>query len=147
MSVSESVQDIPTATASQLGSGKFSLGPSAVALMIEGPWVFGALINNQWSVAGWSDRDVNQMLLQPFVNYNFGEGWYLTSAPIITADWKADSGDRWTVPVGAGVGKLFKAGKLPINTQIQAFSNVEHPKFGPDWQLRFQVQFLLPAFK
>jgi len=138
---------IPTATDSQLGSGKFSLGPSVVALTMQGPWVIGALINNQWSVAGWGDRDVNQMLLQPFVNYNIGDGWYLTSSPIITANWKADSGDKWTVPVGAGVGKLFKVGKLPINTQIQAFSNVEKPSFGPDWQLRFQVQFLLPAFK
>ena len=67
---------IPTATDSRLGSGKWSLGPTAVALTMQGPWVVGALINNQWSVAGWGDQDVNAMLLQPFVNYNFGEGWY-----------------------------------------------------------------------
>ena len=35
---------------------------------------------------------------QPFVNYNLSDGWYLTSAPIITADWEADrSADTWTV--------------------------------------------------
>ena len=91
---------IPTATDSKLGSGKFSLGPTAVALTIQGPWVFGALINNQWSVAGWGDKDVNQMLLNPFVNFNLPGGWYLTSSPIITANWEADSGDKWIVPVG-----------------------------------------------
>jgi hypothetical protein len=138
---------IPTATDSKLGSGKFSLGPTAVALTIQGPWVVGALINNQWSVAGWGDKDVNQMLLQPFVNFNLADGWYLTSAPIMTANWEADSGDKWTVPVGAGVGKLFKLGKLPINTSLQAYYNAERPKNASDWQLRFQVQFLLPTFQ
>jgi len=33
-------------------------------------------------------------------------GWYLTTAPTITAKWEADdSGDKWTVPFGGGVGR------------------------------------------
>ncbi len=32
--------------------------------------------------------DVNQMLTQPLINYNLEKGWYLVSAPIITANWK-----------------------------------------------------------
>ena len=68
---------------------------------------------------------------------------YLVRAPIITANWEASSGDTWTVPVGGG-GKLFKLDKLPINTQLQAFYNVERPQFAADWQLRFQFQFLFP---
>ena len=145
----------PTATSRELGAGKWSLGPTAVALTMQGPWVVGALINNQWSVAGWGDKNVNQMLLQPFVNYNFGKGWYLTSAPILTANWEANSGNQWTVPVGMGAGRLFRLrdllgagignlGKLPINTSLQAYWNAVTPDFGPDWQLRFQVQFLFP---
>jgi hypothetical protein len=138
---------IPTATDAKLGSREFSMGPAAVALMMEGPWVFGALLNQQWSVAGWGDKRVSQLLLQPFVNYNLSDGWYLTSSPIMTANWVADSGDRWTVPVGAGVGKLFKVGKLPINTSLAAYYNAEKPnRDSSDWQLRFQVQFLLPKF-
>jgi len=31
-----------------------------------------------------------------------------------------------------------------VNTQIQAFYNAVTPDIGPDWQLRFQVQILLP---
>jgi hypothetical protein len=138
---------LPTATDSKLGSGKFSLGPTAVVLTMQGKWVFGALANNQWSVAGWGDNDVSQLLLQPFVNYNIGDGWYLTSGPIMTANWKAPSGDKWTVPVGGGVGKLFKLDKLPINTSLQAYYNAERPQNAADWQLRFQVQFLLPTFQ
>jgi hypothetical protein len=137
----------PTATDSQLGSGKYSAGPTAVALTIQGPWVVGALINQQWSFAGDSDRqNVSQMLIQPFVNYNFHDGWYLTTAPIITANWEASSDNTWTVPVGGGFGKLWRVGKigLPINTQLQAFYNAETPDGGPEWQLRFQFQFLFP---
>jgi hypothetical protein len=138
---------LPTATNSLLGGGKWDAGPAAVALLIEGPWVVGALVNQQWSFAGWGQRDVSAMLIQPFINYNFSGGLYLTSAPIITADWEtASSQHRWTVPVGGGVGKLWRVGKvgLPVNTQLQAFYNLEHPNSAADWQLRFQVQFLLP---
>jgi hypothetical protein len=134
----------PTATSSELGTGKWQIGPSAVALTIQGPWVTGALINQQWSFAGWGSRDVSLMLLQPFANLNLKHGWYFTSAPIMTADWRARKGDRWTVPLGGGAGKLFKLGKLPVNTSLQAYANVEKPANGADWQLRFQVQFLFP---
>jgi hypothetical protein len=72
---------LPTATDSLLGSGKWSMGPAAVALSIQGPWVFGALANQQWSFAGWRDQDVSQLLIQPFVNYNLPDAWYLVSAP------------------------------------------------------------------
>jgi hypothetical protein len=147
---------LPTATDRDLGSGKWSMGPAGVALTMQGPWVFGALMNNQWSVGGWGDRAVNAMLLQWFVNYNLPDGWYLTTSPIVTANWKADKGgDVWTVPLGGGFGKLFRLGqilplegspmaKLPINAQIGAYGNVAKPEFGPDWQLRFQMQFLFP---
>ena len=138
---------IPTATDSKLGNGEFTMGPAGVVVVMHGPWVLGALANQQVSVTGWGDRNVSQFLLQPFVNYNLGDGWYLKSNPIITANWKNDSGHKWTVPVGGGVGKLFKLGKLPINTSVDAFYNAEKVnKDAPDWQLQFQVQFLLPKF-
>ena len=147
---------LPTATDRDLGSGKWSMGPAGVALTMQGHWVFGALLNNQWSFAGWGEKAVNAMLLQWFVNYNLPDGWYLTTSPIVTVDWKADkAGDVWTAPLGGGVGKLFRLGqilpleghpiaKLPINTQLAAYGNVAKPEFGPEWQLRFQIQFLFP---
>jgi hypothetical protein len=137
---------LPTASDTILGAGKWDLGPSVVALTMQGPWVFGALANNQWSVAGWGDHSINQMLVQPFINYNLDKGWYFTSAPIITANWNAKPGDVWTVPVGVGAGRLFRLGKKmpPINCQLAAYNNIHTPEFGADWQLRFQVQLLFP---
>lgn len=128
----------------ETGSQKWSAGPSIVALAMPGPWVVGVLWNNVWSYAGDEEAaDINQMLLQYFINYNFPD-FYLTSAPIITANWKADDGQQWTVPFGLGIGKIVKLGKLPANCTAQYYHNVEAPDWGPDWTLRLQVQFLFP---
>jgi hypothetical protein len=135
----------PTGTDKTLTQGKYSIGPTFVALAIEGSWVVGALVNNVWSFTGKSNRaDVNQMTLQPFVNYNFPGGWYLTSSPIITANWEVSHGDRWTVPIGGGFGRVFRIGRQPVNMQLAAYYNVVTPTGGADWQLRAQVQFLFP---
>ena len=135
---------IPTATDDALGSDKWGAGASVVVLTMPGHWVVGSLISNVWSFAGSGDQDVDLFTWQYFVNYNLADGWYLTSAPIITANWEADSGNKWTVPFGGGAGKIFKIGKQPVNGQASAYYNVEKPDSGPDWQLRLQLQFLFP---
>ena len=93
----------PSATDENIGTQKWSAGPAAVALAQPGSWVIGSLVRQLWSFAGDGDRqDVSQLLIQPFVNYNMEDGWYLVSSPIITANWEADSDDTWTVPLGGG---------------------------------------------
>jgi hypothetical protein len=142
------VLQFPTHTDTYLGSDKWSAGPSAVGLLMEGHWVVGLLAQNIWSFAGPSTtRDnpsVNQFLAQPFINYNLPKGWYLTSSPIITADWKAAGTDQWTVPLGGGFGKIFKIGKLPFNGNLAAYYNVARPEIGPNWSIRAQIALLLP---
>jgi hypothetical protein len=113
-------------------------------------WVYGALINNVWTVSkDDSRRDVNQMLLQPFVNYNFPQapGRYLTFSPVITADWEADDGQQWTVPLGLGIGQVTRFGSQPVNLQAAAYYNVERPDNAARWQLRLQIQFMFPTQK
>ena len=138
--------ELPTG-GSKRGTEKWSAGPSMVVMAQPGNWTVGLLVNNAWSFAGASDReDVNHMLMNAFVVRQLGGGWYVNSAPIITADWTADSEDRWIVPVGAGGGKLVMlGGKLPLNLQTQLYYNAVRPDFGPEWQWRMQAQFLIPA--
>jgi hypothetical protein len=139
------IMQLPSHTDNRLGSRQWGLGPSVVVLRMHRQWVYGALVNNLWSLGDSNSKDAfNNFLLQPFVNYNFGKtGTYLVSAPIITANWK--TGD-WVVPVGGGAGQIFKVGgKLPVNAQLQAFYNVASPEdLGPDWSIRFQMQFMFP---
>jgi hypothetical protein len=82
-------------------------------------------------------------VVQPFVNYNFEGGLYLTSVPIMTVNWKAD-GQKWTVPIGGGVGKIFHFGKLPVNMQLGAYYNIVKPDFAANWQIRAQLQLMFP---
>jgi hypothetical protein len=123
--------NLPTATATPLGSAKFSLGPAAVALAMPKPWVIGTLVRQLFSVARPSNRpNVSKLLLQAFVNYNMEAGWYLVSSPIIIANWLAPS-NKWAYPVGGGVGKIFRIGQQPMNASLQAFDYVASPIGGP----------------
>jgi hypothetical protein len=135
---------LPTGSNDRLTADKWGAGISFVALTMPGNWVIGSLISNVKSVGGGSGTDFNIFTWQYFVNYNFNKGWYLTSAPIITANWEADGSDRWTVPFGGGFGRVMKIGKQPVNMSMQAYKNVETPTFGAEWQLRLQVQLLFP---
>jgi hypothetical protein len=139
------IVSFPTATQDILGTKKLSVGPTAVALRSQGHWLYGTLVYNLFSVAGPSARkDVNQMLMQPFVNYNLRHGWYLTSSPIITADWEKQRAERWVVPVGGGVGKIVHFERMPVNIYTQFFRNAEYPDGTTHWSARFQMQFLFP---
>ena len=140
------ILQLPTNSTDRIGTNKWGIGPTAVALKSEGHWLVGVLANNIWSFAGPDNAaSINQMLVQPIINYNFAEGWYATSSPEITADWKASSDDRWTVPIGGGFGKIFKIWDQAMNGQVQAFYNVVSPDdVGGNWTLRVQFQLLFP---
>jgi len=141
------VIQMDTATDDKLGTGKWSAGPSVVALIMPGQWVIGALAQNVWDFAGDGDREgVNQFLMQPFVNYNFKSkpGRYISFSPIITANWKASNSNTWTVPLGLQMGQVIKVGKQPINLSLGGYYNVEKPDNGADWTLRAQITFLFP---
>ena len=139
---------LPTATnTTYLGQGKLSMGPSVVALVQPKHWTIGALANNVWSVAGHANIDkppVNQFLLQWFVNYNMKKGWYLTTQPILTANWRAPSGDVWTVPWGGGVGRIMKLGFQPVNITAQFYANPTRPANTSPWGVRLQFVLLFP---
>jgi hypothetical protein len=138
---------LPTATnTTYLGQGKLSMGPALVALVQPKPWTIGFLANNVWSVAGHSNLDkppVNQFLLQYFVNYNLKKGWYLTTSPILTANWRGASG-VWTVPFGGGVGRIMKLGFQPVNISASFYGNAVYPAGTSPWSMRLSIALLFP---
>lgn len=137
--------NMPTASNDQLGSGRWSAGVTGVALTVPEWGSMGILGRQLWSFAGDSDRkSVNQTLIEPFINYNLNKGWFLMTDLVMTANWEADSSNRWTIPLGGGVGRVFKVGNQPINSRLEAYYNVARPDGAPDWQLNFTWQFLFP---
>jgi opacity protein-like surface antigen len=135
----------PSASDPILGTGKVLFGPTAVFLTTPGHWVLGVLLNNQWSVGGNPLRPaVNAFLAQPFVNYNMAHGWFLTTSPVITANWLATPDERWTVPVGGGIGRVFRIGDQPMSAYVSAYYNPIRPDGASTWQLRTEVSLLFP---
>jgi hypothetical protein len=134
---------LPTATNASLGTEKFGLGPSAVALTQPGKWTLGGLFNHIWSLSGANDRsDVNQTFLQPFANYNFGGGLSAGVTVEANGNWEAD--ETWTAPLLFSLTKVTLLGKRPVSVAVAAGPTIASPDGGANWRFRFAMTFLFP---
>jgi len=139
---------LPSTSEPTLGSGKWSGGPTVIALKQTGPWTAGALWNQFWSFVGDATRsDVNQMFLQPFVAYQATKTLTLTVQSETTANWEADNGDRWTVPINVLAAKISTFGVFPASYQFGFGVFAAHPSAGPTWKIRAAIVVLLPRTK
>ena len=135
----------PTGSADTLlGSGKWTLGPTAVALVINGGMTYGALASHSWDVAGESDRAaVSTTFLQPFLAYTTPSAWTYTLNAESTYNWETE---QWSVPINAMVSKLVNVGSQPVSLQGGVRYWAESPNGGPDgWGFRGQITFLFPT--
>ena len=136
---------LPTATDDVLGSGKWSAGPALRLTYRKGPWNLGAMGAQRWSFAGKSSRaDISQLMVRAALRRKLCGDWYLVSAPIITANWKASSGERWLVPLGGGLGRKVKLGGLKGAVSLQVYSNIIKPTGAPDWAVRLSLSSIIP---
>jgi hypothetical protein len=136
---------IPTATDNPLGSRKWSAGLAGTGLFEIGPVVAGLRANHLWSFAGKSDRpDVNLSSIEYFAYLNLGDGWWLGTDPVNTANWEAPQDERWTVPVGGGIGRVIMRGRQPVNLSLEAYTYAESNSMGPDWTVQLGIQLLFP---
>lgn len=138
---------LPMTTDPRLGSGKWQIGPTAVALYQTHGWTYGALANQVFSFAdtGEVERDtVSQMFLQPFLAYT-RKSLTFTLQSQMTANWEAESGQKWTVPINLLVSKLAWLGPFPFSIQGGAGYYVVHPDIGPKWKLQMAFVVLLPS--
>jgi len=132
---------LPAATTNALGSEKFGLGPSIVALTQPGPWTVGFLFNHIWSTSGANDRpDVDQTFLQPFANYNLGAGLSVGASMEASGNWEAD--ETWTAPLLFNVSKVTLLGKRPVSFVVAAGPTVASPEGGANWRFRLGATFL-----
>ena len=135
----------PTASTSELGTGRWSAGPTAALVYSEGPWFNGVLAYQLMSFAGNRKRgSVNQTFLEPDISYNFESGWYVQCDPAITYDWTADTANAWIIPMGADIGKAFKMGSQNLSLQVGAYDLLKGPDSAPQWIARVSVTFLFP---
>jgi hypothetical protein len=136
---------LPTASSRELGTGRWSAGPTAALIYSEGPWFDGILAYQLMSFAGNRDRgSVNQTYLEPEISYNFESGWYVQCDPPITYDWTADSANAWTIPMGADIGRVLKVGSQDFSLQVGTYDLLKRPDGAPQWIIRVNLTLLFP---
>ena len=132
---------VPTGTDELLGTGKFSIGPSAVALVQKGSFTFGALVNHVWSLFGDSDRaDVNATYIQPFLANNFTGGYAVSANYESLYSWEGKTSNGTINLVGSRVMKLgnqlsqlFVGPRFPVGDGNNA-----------SWGIRAGITLLFP---
>ena len=150
---------LPTATEDQLGSGKWSAGPMALAVNITEKWIIGGVFQHWWSFAGDDDLtvntsagpatidrpDVNLTDFQYILRYRYSDVTNIGVAPNVQYNWETD---ELSLPVGIGFDTLVKIGKLPVKIGAEAYYYVQQDDdFGPQWQLRLLFVPVLPSPK
>jgi hypothetical protein len=136
----------PTATSGFTGQGKWQLGPSVVVGYLTKEFFIGVFPQQWWSIGGeHGRRDTNQMNLQPIATIFFGEGWSFGYSGNILADFTAPSEDVWTVPIGLGLGKVVKLGRLPVKIQLAVQYMPVHPRIsGQEWNVQLSITPVIP---
>lgn len=135
---------LPTANDRRFGQGKWQVGPSGGFAVSGNRWLLGVLVQNPISCGGDADLpSVNSMVLQPFVSYDFGRGWFIRSQPQLYFDWK--KGDR-IYPVDIGVGRTFKIGPQVVSCYIQPYWNFSSKGNPPRNGIVAGITFLYPSF-
>lgn len=134
---------IPTGTDELLGSEKWGIGPTVVALKQDGPWTYGILANHIWSFAGDHNRDdISSTFLQPFLSYTTPDAWTFALNTESSYDWEHDD---WSVPINFTVSKLVTLGEQPVSLTAGARYWAAAPENGPEgWGFRLAVTFLFP---
>ena len=85
------------------------------------------------------------MNLQPFAAYFLPNGWSIGYSGNILANWEADGGNVWTVPLGLQVAKVVKFGSLPVRLQLGGQYMIHHPDVGGQkWNIQLMVVPVIP---
>ncbi len=146
----------PTASNKLLGSHQYQAGPTALALWANEDWMVGGHLQQWWGFAndGADDsdpvikaahaRNLNHADLQYFIIYHLPDAWQIRTSPHITVDWSAESGNKLTLPLGVGIGKMIKLGPMPVMLMLEYQHTVVAPDdIGTDWTIMLQANFII----
>jgi hypothetical protein len=137
----------PSASDDALGQGKWQAGPAGVAGYLTNDWNAYVVAQQWWSFAGDGDRpSTSQLELNYVLLRNLPGSWQVGMQPSLTVDWKAPGGNKVSFPVGLGVGKTVRIGKLPVQFYVEADYFAVRPDDvpGPRWSIDIQIIPVIP---
>ena len=133
---------LPTASDSTIGSGKWCVGP-AVEYEYERGRFYAAFVALQlWSFAGDEDRkSVNMLMVKPMITYDLGRCWKAVYMPYgVSVYWDKPSGEKVYLPLGGGIQRDFPIGRRELAASVQFFKYVLRPSKGSEYDLRFMLE-------
>ncbi len=134
----------PTASKRETGQGKWQVGPAAAVAFVPEKWLVGVLVQNPISFAGDRDRkDANAMVLQPFVTYQLGDGWFVRSQPQLFFNWETG---KQTLPLDLGFGRVFRIGRQDMSCFVEPFWNMTHDGPSPEYGVTIGLALIYPEF-
>ena len=140
---------LPTSSDTSNNRQQFIMGPAVNIGQITDWGVYGVLASHYIDLIEKRDKgspDTTQTTLQVYFSYDLGRGWQLISNPVITYDWEADSSNKLNLPLGAGIAKTIKVGKIPLRFTAEAqYFVASTDRFGPDWLYKFMVSPIMPS--
>ncbi|MFA6074696.1 MAG: hypothetical protein WCV63_03715 [Negativicutes bacterium] len=139
------VVSTPTATNLNTGNYNWGIGPAAIGVFRDGPWVVGSVINNVWSVGNVNNPE-NKLDWQFFAHYNLNDGWDISTSPEIFVNWNSNLANGVSLPLGFGISKTFKIDGQLCNAGVQQYYYVLHPQNGPEYMAQFVFSLIFPDY-
>ncbi|MDH3901735.1 MAG: hypothetical protein OES90_00785 [Xanthomonadales bacterium] len=140
---------LPTTSDTSNGRQQFILGPAVNIGKMTDRGVYGVVMSHFIDVIEKRNKkapDTTQTTLRGYFSYSLGRGWQLISNPVITYDWEGDSGNKLNLPIGGGIAKTFKIGRLPMRLTAEAQYFVANTdRFSTDWLYEFGLSIVWPG--
>ena len=154
-----------TATIEELKSKQTTLGPEVVLGYTPKWGFFGLMVNHGWGLGGSDTNSQDFGIQDAFVTSGDGSiprrssvtagqyfyvvglknGWQIAGTPTFAYNHEGEDGNRFTFPLGTGVVKVTKFGKLPVKLALQYWYYVASPdNFGPQHLVRLQIAPVVP---
>jgi len=138
---------LETSTNISASRNQWLLGPE-IAIGKSTDWgVYGAWVTHLVNINGKEpyDSDTNETYIEVFFAYGLNNGWQIFSSPKITYDWEADSGNELLLPIGAGISKTTRIGRMPLKLSFELQNFVVSPdRFGTEWLFTFSFTPVFP---
>jgi len=136
---------LPTSQDLSSSIDQYQLGPEVAFGKVTRWGVIGAWAKHMVRVAGESAWDTNMTSVEVFFAYGLNNGWQVFSNPVIEYDWEATSDNKLLLPIGAGISKTTRIGKIPLKLAFELQHYVVSPdSLGPQWLATFSFT---PVFR
>lgn len=120
-----------------IGMGKYQALPTVAFRcnlneFLDGSYI-GCIARQDFDIGGYSSApQINQTFIQPFVNIQLPDGWFLYSAPEMIYNWETS---HWFIPFDLMLGKLVTE-RIVLSIEYESGIVQDYPKYSQDVEFR-----------